>query len=117
MSKGFSHAQHEPHDETLSQRLLVLPESMVPTGRVSYLADPALCFYFRFSQIIIISFKSKNSYADFINYARLKKNKTYICKPDSGCQGRGIFLTKNPFKDIRPGDNYVAQVYVSRVNK
>ncbi|CAF0706120.1 unnamed protein product [Brachionus calyciflorus] len=53
-------------------------------------------------------------YADFINYARLKKNKTYICKPDSGCQGRGIFITKNPNKDIKPGDNYVAQVYVSR---
>lgn len=56
-----------------------------------------------------------SSYADFINYARLKKNKTYICKPDSGCQGRGIFLTKNPNKDIKPGDNYVVQVYVSRV--
>lgn len=56
------------------------------------------------------------SYADLSNYARLKKNKTYICKPDSGCQGRGIFITKNPFKDIKPGDNYVAQVYVSRVN-
>jgi tubulin polyglutamylase TTLL6/13 len=50
-----------------------------------------------------------------MNYARFKKNKTYICKPDSGCQGRGIFITKNPYKDIKPGDNYVAQVYVSRV--
>jgi tubulin polyglutamylase TTLL6/13 len=57
----------------------------------------------------------RNSYADFLNYVRQKKNKTYICKPDSGCQGRGIFLTKNPLKDIKPGDNYVAQVYVSRV--
>lgn len=56
------------------------------------------------------------SYADLINYIRLKKNKTYICKPDSGCQGRGIFITKNPNKDIKPGDNYVAQVYVSRVS-
>ena len=57
------------------------------------------------------------SYADLVNYARAKKNKTYICKPDSGCQGRGIFITKNPFKDIKPGDNYVAQVYISRVFK
>ena len=56
------------------------------------------------------------SYADLVNYARLKKNKTYICKPDSGCQGKGIFITKNPNKDIKPGDNYVAQVYVSRVS-
>jgi tubulin polyglutamylase TTLL6/13 len=50
-----------------------------------------------------------------MNFARVKKNKTYICKPDSGCQGRGIFITKNPYKDIKPGDNYVAQLYVSRV--
>ncbi len=50
-----------------------------------------------------------------MNYARVKKNRTYICKPDSGCQGRGIFITKNPYKDIKSGDNYVAQVYVSRV--
>ncbi len=55
-------------------------------------------------------------YADLANYARLKKNKTYICKPDSGCQGKGIFITKNPNKDIKPGDNFVAQVYVSRVS-
>lgn len=53
-------------------------------------------------------------YADLANYARLKKNKTYICKPDSGCQGKGIFITKTPYKDIKPGDNYVAQVYISR---
>lgn len=56
-------------------------------------------------------------YADLANYARLKKNKTYICKPDSGCQGKGIFITKNPNKDIKPGDNFVAQVYVSRVSE
>jgi hypothetical protein len=55
------------------------------------------------------------SYADLLNYVRLKKNKTFICKPDSGCQGKGIFLTKNPLKDIKSGDNYVAQVYISKV--
>eukprot|EP00058_Branchiostoma_floridae_P024373 XP_002609863.1 hypothetical protein BRAFLDRAFT_126016 [Branchiostoma floridae] len=42
-----------------------------------------------------------------------KKNKTFICKPDSGCQGRGIFLSKNA-KDIKPGDHMTCQVYISK---
>ena len=36
------------------------------------------------------------SYGDFQAFCRQKKNKTYIAKPDSGCQGKGIFVTKNP---------------------
>ncbi|KAB0802289.1 hypothetical protein PPYR_04475 [Photinus pyralis] len=46
-------------------------------------------------------------------YSRLKKNKTYILKPDAGCQGRGIYLTKT-LKDIKPTDKMVCQVYISR---
>ncbi|XP_036397972.1 tubulin polyglutamylase ttll6 [Megalops cyprinoides] len=52
-------------------------------------------------------------YSDFQAYSRAKKHKTYICKPDSGCQGRGIFITKSS-KDIRPGEHMICQVYVSR---
>ncbi|XP_067101264.1 tubulin polyglutamylase ttll6 [Osmerus mordax] len=52
-------------------------------------------------------------YSDFQAYTRAKKHKTYICKPDSGCQGRGIFITKSS-KDIRPGEHLICQVYVSR---
>ncbi|CAB1312037.1 unnamed protein product [Coregonus sp. 'balchen'] len=52
-------------------------------------------------------------YSDFQAYTRSKKHKTYICKPDSGCQGRGILLTKSS-KDIRPGEHMICQVYVSR---
>ncbi|KAJ8384209.1 hypothetical protein AAFF_G00207570 [Aldrovandia affinis] len=52
-------------------------------------------------------------YSDFQAYARAKKHKTYICKPDSGCQGRGIFITRSN-KDIRPGEHMICQVYVSR---
>lgn len=37
-----------------------------------------------------------DSYGDFQAFCRQKKNKTYIAKPDSGCQGKGIFVTKNP---------------------
>ncbi|XP_041087353.1 tubulin polyglutamylase ttll6 [Polyodon spathula] len=52
-------------------------------------------------------------YNDFSAYSRAKKHKTYICKPDSGCQGRGIFLTKST-RDIRPGEDMICQVYISK---
>ncbi|KAM5171207.1 tubulin polyglutamylase TTLL13 [Mantella aurantiaca] len=52
-------------------------------------------------------------YGDFQAYCRSKKNKTYICKPDSGCQGRGIFLSKN-MKDIKHGEHMICQQYVSK---
>jgi tubulin polyglutamylase TTLL6/13 len=34
-------------------------------------------------------------------------------KPDASCQGRGIFLTKEP-EVITPGDDCVVQVYMRR---
>lgn len=52
-------------------------------------------------------------FGDFQTYCRSKKNKTYILKPDSGSQGKGIFLTKNP-KDIKPGEDLICQQYVSK---
>ncbi|KAG9489186.1 hypothetical protein GDO78_005274 [Eleutherodactylus coqui] len=52
-------------------------------------------------------------YGDLQAYCRTKKNKTYICKPDSGCQGRGIFLSKNT-KDIKHGDHMICQQYISK---
>ncbi|XP_039990544.1 tubulin polyglutamylase ttll6 isoform X2 [Xiphias gladius] len=52
-------------------------------------------------------------YSDFQAYTRAKKSKTYICKPDTGCQGKGIFVTKSS-KDIPPGEHMICQVYVSR---
>ncbi|TRY55158.1 hypothetical protein DNTS_032648 [Danionella cerebrum] len=52
-------------------------------------------------------------YSDFQGYSRAKKHKTYICKPDSGCQGRGIYLTKSN-KDIRPGEHMICQVYIAK---
>ena len=41
------------------------------------------------------------SYGEFLAFSRQKKNKTYIVKPDSGSQGRGIFLTKSPKVNIK----------------
>ncbi|XP_072229363.1 LOW QUALITY PROTEIN: tubulin polyglutamylase ttll6 [Leuresthes tenuis] len=52
-------------------------------------------------------------YSDFQAYTRAKKSKTYICKPDTGCQGKGIFITKST-KDIQPGEHMICQVYVSK---
>uniref|UniRef100_A0A3B3UUU8 Tubulin tyrosine ligase-like family, member 6 n=1 Tax=Poecilia latipinna TaxID=48699 RepID=A0A3B3UUU8_9TELE len=49
----------------------------------------------------------------FQAYTRAKKHKTYICKPDTGCQGKGIFITKST-KDIQPGEHMICQVYISK---
>ncbi|KAF5305589.1 hypothetical protein FQA39_LY01680 [Lamprigera yunnana] len=46
-------------------------------------------------------------------YSRLKKNKTFILKPDAGCQGRGIYITKT-LKDVKPSERMVCQVYITR---
>ncbi|OCT89704.1 tubulin polyglutamylase TTLL13 [Xenopus laevis] len=52
-------------------------------------------------------------YGDLQAHCRTKKNSTYICKPDSGCQGRGIFLSKN-LKDINHSDNMICQQYIPK---
>ncbi|XP_030767601.1 tubulin polyglutamylase ttll6-like [Sitophilus oryzae] len=48
-----------------------------------------------------------------ITYAKLRKNKTFILKPDAGSQGRGIIITKS-LKEIRPSDRGICQVYISK---
>lgn len=55
------------------------------------------------------------SFGDFQAHARQKKNKTYILKPESGCQGRGIWITRNP-KEIKPHEHMICQVYTSKVS-
>ena len=40
-------------------------------------------------------------------------NKVYIIKPDAGCQGKGIFLTKT-LESIPFQENIVAQLYIKR---
>ncbi|XP_069758546.1 uncharacterized protein [Narcine bancroftii] len=54
-------------------------------------------------------------FGDFQAYCRMKKPKTYICKPDCGSQGRGIFITRN-LKEIKQGDRLICQQYISKVN-
>lgn len=48
-----------------------------------------------------------------LSYSRLRKNKTYILKPDAGSQGRGILITKS-LKDIKPTERVICQVYITR---
>lgn len=44
-----------------------------------------------------------------------KKPKTYICKPDGGAQGAGIFLLRSGQEHkLQPGDKYVVQRYIHR---
>ncbi|ELU05410.1 hypothetical protein CAPTEDRAFT_124734, partial [Capitella teleta] len=50
---------------------------------------------------------------DFLAYTRQKKHKSYILKPESGCQGRGIWVTKNP-RDIKLNEHMLCQQYVSK---
>lgn len=48
-----------------------------------------------------------------LSYSRLRKNKTYILKPDAGSQGRGIIITKS-LKDVKPSDRLICQVYITK---
>lgn len=44
-----------------------------------------------------------------------KKPKTYICKPDGGAQGAGIFLLRSGQEHkLQPGDKYVVQRYIHK---
>jgi len=48
-----------------------------------------------------------------MNYA-LNHKRTFILKPDSGAQGRGIWLT-NDLKTIGPHERLICQTYIHRV--
>ncbi|XP_017092158.2 tubulin polyglutamylase TTLL13 isoform X1 [Drosophila bipectinata] len=51
-------------------------------------------------------------YGDALNYS-LNHKRTFILKPDSGAQGRGIWLT-NDLKTIGPHERLICQTYVHR---
>ncbi|KAJ1531514.1 hypothetical protein ONE63_000189 [Megalurothrips usitatus] len=46
-------------------------------------------------------------------YARTRRNRTYILKPDTGCQGKGIYLTRS-VRDLKPHTRMICQVYIAR---
>ena len=43
-----------------------------------------------------LTFMLPHDYKEFIAIVGEKRNKTFICKPENNCQGKGIFLTRNP---------------------
>lgn len=49
----------------------------------------------------------------FDNHGNSIGNRVFIIKPDAGCQGRGIFLTRT-IENVPTNDNVVAQVYIKR---
>ena len=49
----------------------------------------------------------------FDNYGNALNNKIFIIKPDAGCQGRGIFLTRT-LDNVPVNENVVAQVYIKK---
>jgi len=51
--------------------------------------------------------------AQFDNFGNTLGNKIYIIKPDAGCQGRGIFLTRT-FDNVPQSESVVAQLYIAR---
>lgn len=51
--------------------------------------------------------------AQFDNQGNSLGNKIYIIKPDTGCQGRGIFLTRT-FDLVPQHENVVAQLYIKK---
>lgn len=117
LPQRFTCKKHEPHAEAFSQRLQHFPQNVVPSCRVSLHFWCDLFFYVLLPQrlnvlpprLVVLC-----SYSDFQAYTRAKKSKTYICKPDTGCQGKGIFITKSS-KDIQAGEHMICQVYISRV--
>lgn len=67
------------------------------------------CFW----QLVIVT-PPLHSYGDFHAYRSMRKARTYICKPDNSCQGRGIFITHHP-EEIKHGERMICQQYISEV--
>ncbi|EFN87900.1 Tubulin polyglutamylase ttll6 [Harpegnathos saltator] len=52
-------------------------------------------------------------HGDAMTYAKSRRPRTFIIKPDTGCQGRGIYLTRH-LKDIKPNERLICQMYIAR---
>lgn len=97
-----------PKDYNIFPRTWCLPaESVSPCNVASFFLIPLL--------LMIPPVVTPHSHSDFQAFTRVKKNKSYICKPDTGCQGKGIFITKC-CKDILREEHMICQVYISRVS-
>lgn len=96
-----------PKDYNIFPKTWCLPAESVSPCNVAFIAF--------FLVLTCPSVITLHSHSDFQAYTRAKKNKSYICKPDTGCQGKGIFITKS-YKDIPQEEHMICQVYISRVS-
>ena len=78
---------------------------------------PVLFCSVLFSSSLDLSFAPIGELADFRaqfdNQGNSIGNKIYIIKPDTGCQGRGIFLTRT-YDQVPQHENVVAQLYIKK---
>ena len=66
-----------------------------------------------FSSILVSAGELADFRAQFDSQGNSIGNKIYIIKPDTGCQGRGIFLTRT-FDQVPQHENVVAQLYIKK---
>lgn len=52
---------------------------------------------------------------DLLAFMRSKKKAAFICKPQKGCQGKGIYITRKPIvKDNSANEKYIIQQYIDK---
>ncbi|KAF5223993.1 hypothetical protein ECC02_002888 [Trypanosoma cruzi] len=57
----------------------------------------------------------RHQFSRFMMALRAKRvSKFFILKPNSGCQGRGIVISRDPLNAVEDLDNYIVQEYVTR---
>ncbi|KEG13682.1 tubulin-tyrosine ligase-like protein [Trypanosoma grayi] len=57
----------------------------------------------------------RHQFQRFMMALRNKKvPKFFIMKPNAGCQGRGILITRDPLNAVDDVDNYIVQEYIAR---
>ncbi|KAL0127819.1 hypothetical protein PUN28_003214 [Cardiocondyla obscurior] len=52
-------------------------------------------------------------HGDVLAYSKTRRSRTFILKPDTGCQGRGIYLTRH-LRDVKPSERLICQVYIAK---
>jgi len=52
---------------------------------------------------------------DLLTYMKSKKKAAFICKPQKGCQGKGIYITRKPITtDSQSDSKYIIQQYIEK---
>ena len=103
-----------PHE---LQRMNHFPKSSIITKKDSMLRAlrKAQKVYGSVYNFFPESFILPNEYTKFMKrYSEQEKPELWICKPDGSSRGRGIFLIKDPFSDLKYDQQYIVQHYIQR---